>query len=265
MIIAVVNQKGGVGKTTVTINLGAGLARENKKVLLIDYDPQGSLTDCSGILEVLGKQDPDEVEDTIADVMMNIINDRPMEHGYGIVTHPEGMDVLPANIGLAGIEVALVNVMCRELVLKNYIETIKNDYDYILIDCAPSLGLLTVNALAVSDKVIIPVLAEKPAVMGLQQLIKTIGKVRRQMNPEIQIGGILPNMVDTRTNYEKGIVNRLREVYGSSIRVFENIPQKVKMAETSAEGKSIFAYAPKDPVAQAYEKFVKEVLRSDEQ
>lgn len=258
-IIAVVNQKGGVGKTTVTINLGIGLAEKGFRVLAIDFDPQGSLTDCIGIPQCTGRNDPDEIDVTVAKVMANMINDVQAQKDYGITAHPEGMDVLPANIELAGIEVALVNVMCRELVLKNYLETVREAYDYILIDCMPSLGLLTINALAAADTVIIPVLAAKPSVRGLQQLIKTIGKVRRQMNPKITIGGILPNLVDMRKNYERDIVCMLQDAYGGTLKVFDYIPQSVRMAETSAEGKSIYTYAPKEKVTEAYRHFVEEV------
>ena len=257
-VIASVNQKGGVGKTTVTINLGIGLANAGKKVLLIDFDPQGSLTDCMGYPE------PDAMEETIVTVLQNCINDRYINKAFGILSHPEGVDVLPANIELAGLEVSLVNVMCRELVLKNYLDEIKPLYDYILIDCMPSLGLLTINVLAAADSVIIPVKAEKPSVRGLQQLIRTIGKVRRNMNPQLKIEGIVPNMVDSRTNYAKDIVCMLREAYEAELNVFSTIPQSVRMAETAAEGKSIFLHDANGKVAQAYNALIQEVLQSNE-
>lgn len=256
-IIACVNQKGGVGKTTVTINLGIGLARAGKRVLLIDFDPQGSLTDC------LGFPEPDTMEVTIAQILMNWINDVEMDKEYGILKHPEGVDVLPANIELSGLEVSLVNVMCRELVLKGYLEQVKADYDYIVIDCMPSLGLLTVNVLAAADSVIIPIKAEKPSIRGLQQLLRTIGKVRKSMNPDLGIEGIVPNMV-SRTNYARDIVVRLTEAYGGPLKIFESIPQSVRMAETAAEGKSIFLHEAKGKPAQVYESLIREVLADEE-
>lgn len=254
-VIASVNQKGGVGKTTLTIHLGIGLARAGKKVLLIDFDPQGSLTDCMGYPE------PDDMDETVATVLQNRINDRPIDKRFGILPHSEGVDVLPSNIELAGLEVSLVNVMCRELVLKNYLEEIKPMYDYILVDCMASLGLLTINVLAAADSVIIPVRAEKPSIRGLQQLIRTVGKVRRNMNPKLEIAGILPNMVDSRTNYARDIVVMLKEVYGEALPVFDTIPQSVRMAETSAEGKSIFMYDAKGKAAHACALLVEEVLK----
>lgn len=253
-IIAVVNQKGGVGKTTITINLGIGLANAGKKVLLIDFDPQGSLTDCMGFPE------PDLMEVTVAKALMNSINDVQTDKEYGILRHEEGVDVLPANIELSGLEVSLVNVMCRELVLKNYLERFKDDYDYILIDCMPSLGVLTVNVLAAASSVLIPVKAEKPSIRGLQQLLRTIGKVRKNMNPKLDIEGVVPNMVDVRTNYAKDIVKLLTEAYGGPLKVFDSIPQSVRMAETSAAGKSIFAYDAEGKAAEAYVKLIGEVL-----
>uniref|UniRef100_UPI004056AA4E ParA family protein n=1 Tax=Acetatifactor sp. TaxID=1872090 RepID=UPI004056AA4E len=256
-VIALVNQKGGVGKTTATINLGIGLAQAGKRVLLIDGDPQGSLTDC------LGFPEPDEMEITLANVMLNIMNEVEMPANYGILFHEEQIEVLPANIELSGIEVTLVNTMCRELVLKNYIEQIRSLYDYILIDCMPALGLLTINALAAADTVIIPVQAAAPSVRGLQQLIRTIGKVRKQVNPRLQIRGILPNMVDNRTTYARGVVDLLKSSYGDQLKVFECIPRSVRMEETSAEGKSIYKHEPKGKTAEAYYKLVGEVLADE--
>ncbi len=253
-VIASVNQKGGVGKTTVSINLGIGLARAGKKVLLIDFDPQGSLTDNMGFPE------PDEIEFTVANILLHVINSTHIEVGDGILTHEEGVDVLPGNIELSGMEVSMVNVMCRELVLKKYLEKVRTLYDYILIDCMPSLGILTINALAAADSVIIPIRAEKPSIRGLQQLLRTVGKVRQNMNPKLEITGIIPNMVDVRTNYNKDVVNRLKEAYGGPLKIFDSIPLSVRVAETAAEGKSIFVYDSKGNAAKAYETLVQEVL-----
>ena len=257
-IIAIANQKGGVGKTTTTSNLGIGLAKQGKKVLLIDADAQGSLTDSLGFTE------PDKLEETLATALGNIINDEDMEADYGILKHKEGIDLMPGNIELSGLEVSLVNVMSRELVMRSYIELVKDNYDYILIDCMPSLGMITINAFACADSILIPVQAAYLPAKGLQQLIKTIGKVRRQINPKLMIEGILLTMVDARTNYAKDITALLVENYGSKVGIFENsIPISVRAAEISAEGVSIYEHDPKGKVAAAYQSLTEEVLGNE--
>ncbi|MBO5599268.1 MAG: ParA family protein, partial [Oribacterium sp.] len=230
-IIAIANQKGGVGKTTTTSNLGFGLAKRGKRVLVIDADAQGSLTASLGFTE------PDKLEVTLANVLEKVINDEEMKAGYGILKHDEGIDLMPGNIELSGLEVSLVNVMSRESVMRSYVDTIKENYDYILIDCMPSLGMITINAFACADSILIPVQAAYLPVKGLEQLIKTIGKVKRQINQKLEIEGILLTMVDSRTNYARDITALLMENYGSRVRIFENcIPMSVRAAETSAEG-----------------------------
>lgn len=184
-IIALVNQKGGVAKTTTSINLAANLARESKQVLVLDEDPQSSLT------IALGMQKPDELPVTIADLMAKVIQDIPIQPDEGIIHHPEGFDLLPSSIALAGTEVSLVNAMSRESTLKQVLEPYKKSYDHIIIDCMPSLGMLTINALAAADRVIIPVQANYLSAKGLEQLLQTIAKVRRQINPKLKIDGIL--------------------------------------------------------------------------
>lgn len=254
-VIAVANQKGGVGKTTTCVNLGIGLAREGKKVLLIEADAQGSMAVSLGI------QEPDELDVTLVNIMEKLINDEEPEPGEGIIHHEEGVDFIPANIELAGLETSLVNVMSREMVLRQYICGIKKQYDYILIDCMPSLGMITINALVAADRVLIPVEAAYLPVKGLQQLIKTIGRVHRKLNPELSIMGILFTKVDRRTNFAKDIAAQIREVYGNKIHIFANcIPMSVRAAETTAEGKSIYLHDPKGIVAEGYHYLTGEVL-----
>ena len=254
-VIAIANQKGGVGKTTTTSNLGIGLARQGKKVLLIDADAQGSLTASLGIRE------PDRLEITLATIMGNIINDEEIRSDYGILSHDEGVDFIPGNIELSGLETSLINVMSRETVLRTYIDLQRENYDYILIDCMPSLGMITINVFTCADSILIPVQAAYLPIKGLEQLIKTIGKVKRQINQKLEVEGILLTMVDNRTNYAKDISNLLIENYGSKVHIFENsIPMSVRAAEISAEGVSISKHDPNGKVASAYKSLTKEVL-----
>ena len=258
-VIAVTNQKGGVGKSTTCENLGIGLAMEGKKVLLVDTDPQGSLTIS------MGWQQPDELPTTLSTLMQKAMNDQPIQPGEGILHHAEGVDLIPANIELAGLEVALVNSMNREKMLNQVLEGAKREYDYILLDCMPSLGMLTINALAAADTTLIPVQAQYLSAKGLEQLLQTVGKVRRQINPKLKIEGILLTMTDSRTNYGKQIDTLIRQAYGSKIKVFDQtIPRSVRAAETSAAGKSIFQHDPKGKVAEAYQSLAREVLADAE-
>ncbi len=257
-VIAVANQKGGVGKTTTTSNLGIGLANQGKRVLLIDADAQGSLT------ASLGFSEPDKINISLATIMANLINEVEMEPEYGILKHDEEIDLMPGNIELSGLEVSLVNVMSRERILCNYIEQEREKYDYILIDCMPSLGMITINALAAADSILIPVQAAYLPVKGLEQLIKTIGKVKRQINPKLEIEGILLTMVDSRTNFARDISNLLIENYGNRVKIFKNsIPMSVRAAEISAEGISIYKHEPNGKVADAYHSLTEEVLDNE--
>lgn len=254
-VIAVTNQKGGVGKTTTTANLGIGLAQQNKRVLLIDADAQGSLT------LSLGYPKPDELPVTLADIMQNVIDDTPFPDGCGILHHGEGVDLLPANIELSGMEIRLINAMSRESVLRTYINAVKPHYDYILIDCMPSLGMMPINSLAAADSVIIPSQPSFLSAKGLDLLMQSIAKAKRQINPKLKIDGILFTMVDSRTNEAKEIIASLRAHYGEKIRVFRTeIPFSVRAAETSGRGKSIFSHDKNGKVAAAYRSLTKEVL-----
>lgn len=255
MIYAVCNQKGGVGKTVTAVNLGIGLAREGKRVLLVDVDAQGSLT------ASLGYQHPDQIEITLATIMGRIITDDPLPPGTGIIHNEEGVDLLPANIELSGLEVTLVNTMSRETILRVYLKTVCNDYDVVILDCCPSLGMLTINALAAADKVLIPVQAHYLSIKGLEQLIRTIAKVRRQLNSSLSIAGILITMADMRTVNTREIIELLHSAYDGKLRIFDNIiPLSVRAAETSAEGKSIYLHDPAGKVSAAYAALTREAM-----
>ena len=254
-VIALANQKGGVSKTTTTVNLGIGLARAGNRVLLIDSDPQASLT------ASMGERVPDRLEETLATVITSIMEGQEVRTDYGILTHEEGVQFLPANIDLAAVEVSLISAMSREYMLKEDIETVAPYFDYIIADCMPSLGMLTINALAAADTVLIPLQAQYLSLKGLEQLIATIMRIKKRINPALDFEGILLTMVDARTNYAKEIMEMVRENYGQRIPVFENyIPLSVRVAEASAEGKSIFLHDPKGKAAIAYENLTKEVL-----
>lgn len=257
-VIGICNQKGGVSKTTTTLNLGVGLARKGKKVLLLDLDPQGSLTASLGYVE------PDEIKITLANILTSVINEEEIDPEKGILHHEENIDLMPGNIELSALEMTMGNVMSRELILKDYVDMVRERYDYILIDCLPSLGIMTINALVASDAVLIPVQAAYLPVKGLQQLIKTILMVKKRLNRDLEIMGILITMVDYRTNYARDIAAKLHETYGSYIGIFKNsIPMSVKAAETSAEGVSIYSHCPKSKVAEAYMNLTEEVLRNE--
>lgn len=254
-VIALTNQKGGVGKTTSTVNLGIGLAKQGKRVLLIDNDPQASMT------LSLGYKHPDDLFPTVTDVMNNIMDDGEVTKEFPVIKSKEGVDVLPANLELCGVELRLVNEISREQVLKTYIDTVRKDYDYILIDCMPSLGMLTINALVAADRILIPTQPEFLSAKGLETLIKNISRVKKRMNPNLTIDGILLTMVDSRTNLSRDVSALIKQTYSGIAKIYNTaIPRSVKAAEATAEGKSIFALEPKNKVAAAYFYLSKEVL-----
>lgn len=255
-VISISNQKGGVGKSVTTSSLGFGLARKGKKVLLLDTDPQASLTIS------LGFPKPEELPVTLANVMNGILQENPMPVSEGIIRQIEGVDLMPASIELSGVEISLVNAMSRETILRQYVEAVKPLYDFILVDTSPSLGMLTVNALAAADSVLIPVQAEYLPAKGLELLLKTVARVRRQINPELAITGILLTMVNERTNDAREIIETLTAAYGDKLTIFGKIPRSVRASEIAKLGKSIYAHDPNGKVAAAYESLTEKLLAS---
>ena len=233
-VISVANQKGGVGKSTTVYNLGAGLALEGKKVLLLDVDPQGDLT------KMLGQR-------------------KPRDHPE-IMQHHEGFDFVPGNRSLSAVEVGLVNVMSRETVLRQYVDSVKRDYDYVLLDCRPSLGMLVINALSASDYVLVPVQADYLAAEDMTELVGTVRSIQRQINPRLKIGGVFLTMAN-ETTFRKDIVNSVKSNFGRHLPVLDTvIPATVRLAEVSTADKSIFQHEPRGRAADAYRRLTKEVL-----
>lgn len=252
-VIAVANQKGGVGKSTSVYCIGAGLSQNGYKVLLLDVDPQSDLT------KMLGERNPHELPITLSNVMDDIVAGRECSVHPEIKHHDEGFDFVPANRTLSALEIGLVNTMSRETVLRRYLDGIKRDYDFVLLDCRPSLGMLVINALSASDYVLIPVQADYLAAEDMTELISTVQSIKRQINPKLKIGGVFLTMAN-ETNFRKGVVQSVKEDFGKWLPVMNAIiPATVRLAEVSTANKSIFLHDPKGKAADAYRELVKEV------
>ena len=248
-VLAMCNQKGGVGKTTSTINLGAALAELDRRVLLVDFDPQGALSVGLGV-------NPLQLDRTIYDVLMD---SRVSAADVMLKTGVEGLDLLPSNIDLSAAEVQLVSEVAREQALQRVIQPLYADYDIILIDCQPSLGLLTINALTAAHSVVIPLECEFFALRGVALLIQTIEKVQKRLNPSLEVEGILATMYDARTLHGREVLARVVEAFGD--RVFHTVINRtIRFPETTVVGESILTYAPASAGAQAYRELAREVL-----
>jgi chromosome partitioning protein len=251
-IIAVANQKGGVGKTTTSVNLAAGLAVEEKRVLLVDADPQGNATSGSGIERSVTRK-----------TLYNVISQNEQLENIILPTELPLFWVLPANKNLAGAEIELVDEKNREYFLKNILDKIRDDYDFIIIDCPPSLGLLTINGLTAADSLLVPIQCEYYALEGVTELFDTLAHLRRVLNPNLVIEGLLLTMYDERTNLSQAVVQDLRDFYGSQV-LKTVIPRNVRLAEAPSYGKPIILYDIRSKGAESYINLAKEILSHEQ-
>jgi chromosome partitioning protein len=251
-ILAVVNQKGGVGKTTTSVNLAACLGVAGMRVLLVDTDPQGNATSGVGVVK-------SELDQCIYDVL---INDAPVEQ---VIVHTDtrGLDLVPARLDLAGADIELMSTMSRETKLKQALGKVDSDYDFIIIDCPPSLGLLTVNVLAAAGYVIMPIQCEYYALEGISQLLRTIELVRQHLNPQLDIAKVLLTMFDYRTNLSMQVVEEVKRFFGEKVSSVV-VPRNVRLSEAPSHGKPIISYDAKSRGAEAYTKFAAEVIEFGE-
>ena len=247
-----------LGKSTSVYNIGAGLVLNGKKVLLIDVDPQGDLT------KMLGQRKPHDLSVTLGNALNGVVTNAVKEEHREIMHHHEGFDFVPANRTLSAVEVGLVNTLSREIVLRRYVDSVKEPYDYVLLDCNPSLGMLVVNALSASDYVLIPVQAEYLAAEDMTELVGTMQNVKRDINRRLKIGGIFLTMANG-TNFRKEVVTAVKEKFGKHLPVMQTvIPTTVRLAEISTADKSIFSHEPKGRAAEAYRNLVREVMEIGE-
>lgn len=254
-VIAVAAQKGGVGKSTTCRNLAFELAAKGFKVLAVDCDNQASMTDCFGV------EEPEKLERTLYHLMLNVIMEEDLPKSEQYIVRREGVDIIPSSIELSAIEVNLASTISREYVLKAIIDEIISQYDYVLLDCMPSLGLMTINVLAACDSVLIPATPEYLSVKGLELLLRTIFKLKKRINPGIAFEGILLTMFEERTNLSNDMFEMIEESYGDHIRVFDaKIPKSVKVGEANLQSKSIIEYMPTNKAAIAYQAFTKEMI-----
>lgn len=257
-IISIVSQKGGVGKSTTCRNLATILSKEGYKVLAVDCDNQASMTDCFGI------EHPEELDTTLYHLMMSVISEDDLPPKESYIIKKEGVDIIPSSIELSAIEINLVSTMSREYVLKTIIDDIKKDYDYVLMDCASSLGLMTLNVLACCDSVLIPATPEYLSAKGLELLLKSIFRLKKRINPGIIFEGILLTMFEERTNLSKNMLEMIETSYGEYIKVFKTkIPKSVKVGESNLQSKSIVDYMPDNKASIAYQEFTKELIDNE--
>lgn len=259
-VIGIVNQKGGIGKTATSVHLGISLAQQGKKVLLVDADPQAHLTIS------LGWKNPEqELETTLANHLEGLIDFTPLPPSKGILQNPEGVDVMPANVDLAEIEAKMITAMERESLLKKWVNGVKHDYDFVIMDSLPSLGMLHINVLAASDKLIVPVQTHYLASRGMVKLLNSVQRIKSSINPSLKVDGLLLTMADRRTNHTQSVELSIRNQFGKNIKVYQSvIPFAVATADASKEGKSLFSYDRMSKAAIAYQDFSREVMSNGE-